>query len=202
MRLYAACALYRIVNALVIRTAFSPDEYWQSLEVAHRIVFGCAFTYSASPEHFLPMLHLGTTTADGDAISTTACAPRVTVLAVPQVRALDLGVGSRPARSCAPVTVRGALPAAAAGGLGHHGSGGGCPEGRAGPAGGRRRRGGPRRSEAALRPLGRQVRDARHASPYTPRSGAQHSRITSPTVRHCNSEGRLSCCAGGRWSAN
>ncbi|VDK88379.1 unnamed protein product [Dibothriocephalus latus] len=32
--------LFRIVNALIIRTTFVPDEYWQSVEVAHRWTFG------------------------------------------------------------------------------------------------------------------------------------------------------------------
>jgi phosphatidylinositol glycan class B len=32
--------LYRAVNALVVDTYFSADEYYQSLEVAHKIVFG------------------------------------------------------------------------------------------------------------------------------------------------------------------
>jgi GPI mannosyltransferase 3 len=36
----AVCLALRVINALLIRTTFSPDEYWQSLEVAHRIVFG------------------------------------------------------------------------------------------------------------------------------------------------------------------
>lgn len=32
--------VFRTVNALLSYTAFVPDEYWQSLEVAHRMVFG------------------------------------------------------------------------------------------------------------------------------------------------------------------
>nr|VZI42821.1 unnamed protein product [Spirometra erinaceieuropaei] len=32
--------LFRLFNALVIRTTFVPDEYWQSVEVAHRWAFG------------------------------------------------------------------------------------------------------------------------------------------------------------------
>ena len=31
---------FRVLNALVCTTAFVPDEYWQSLEVAHRMAFG------------------------------------------------------------------------------------------------------------------------------------------------------------------
>ena len=30
----------RSVNALVIQTAFVPDEYWQSVEVAHKMAYG------------------------------------------------------------------------------------------------------------------------------------------------------------------
>ncbi|TYZ57405.1 hypothetical protein PybrP1_011513, partial [[Pythium] brassicae (nom. inval.)] len=31
---------FRVWNALFVRTTFSPDEYWQSTEVAHRLAFG------------------------------------------------------------------------------------------------------------------------------------------------------------------
>lgn len=31
---------FRIVNALLCSTFFQPDEFYQSLEVAHRLVFG------------------------------------------------------------------------------------------------------------------------------------------------------------------
>ena len=37
---FAACVLFRVVNALCVRTFFSADEYWQSVEVAHKLVFG------------------------------------------------------------------------------------------------------------------------------------------------------------------
>ncbi|KAK9824054.1 hypothetical protein WJX72_007382 [[Myrmecia] bisecta] len=40
LQLYAVCIGWRLLNALLIRTAFNPDEYWQSLEVAHRLAFG------------------------------------------------------------------------------------------------------------------------------------------------------------------
>jgi phosphatidylinositol glycan class B len=33
----------RVLQAVTLRTAFDPDEYWQSLEIAHRIVFGYGF---------------------------------------------------------------------------------------------------------------------------------------------------------------
>lgn len=39
-RIFGLCLAIRIVNALLIQTYFNPDEHWQALEVAHRIVFG------------------------------------------------------------------------------------------------------------------------------------------------------------------
>lgn len=32
--------IFRILNALIVRTYFNPDEYWQGPEVAHVLVFG------------------------------------------------------------------------------------------------------------------------------------------------------------------
>ena len=37
----ALCASVRVIQALLVQTYFNPDEYWQSLEVAHHIAFGC-----------------------------------------------------------------------------------------------------------------------------------------------------------------
>lgn len=37
---FISCLLFRSVNALLIHTYFNPDEHWQALEVAHRVVFG------------------------------------------------------------------------------------------------------------------------------------------------------------------
>lgn len=34
---------FRLINAFICTTFFVPDEYWQSLEVAHRMVFGYPF---------------------------------------------------------------------------------------------------------------------------------------------------------------
>mmetsp|Transcript_21034 Transcript_21034/g.27199 ORF Transcript_21034/g.27199 Transcript_21034/m.27199 type:complete len:543 (-) Transcript_21034:234-1862(-) len=31
---------FRIINALVVKTYFTPDEFWQSLEVAYQVIFG------------------------------------------------------------------------------------------------------------------------------------------------------------------
>eukprot|EP01048_Picozoa_sp_COSAG05_P021833 COSAG05_NODE_4146_length_1653_cov_1.480051_1_plen_199_part_00 len=39
-RLLALLWLYRSLNAIAVRTYFNPDEYWQSLEVAHKMAFG------------------------------------------------------------------------------------------------------------------------------------------------------------------
>lgn len=38
----ALALVVRLSQALLVRTAFAPDEYWQSIEVAHRLVFGWA----------------------------------------------------------------------------------------------------------------------------------------------------------------
>ncbi|KAG6739793.1 hypothetical protein POTOM_057408 [Populus tomentosa] len=38
--IFTLCLAFRIANSLLIQTYFNPDEHWQSLEVAHRIVFG------------------------------------------------------------------------------------------------------------------------------------------------------------------
>lgn len=50
----------RMAHALLIRTSFSPDEYWQCLEVAHRLVFGCAVASSTPvPGLKLHLSHCG-----------------------------------------------------------------------------------------------------------------------------------------------
>ena len=36
-------AALRLLQGLLVRGVFSPDEYWQSLEVAHRVVFGYGY---------------------------------------------------------------------------------------------------------------------------------------------------------------
>lgn len=40
MSILVLCLCLRLLNGLLIRTAFAPDEYWQGPEVAHRMVFG------------------------------------------------------------------------------------------------------------------------------------------------------------------
>ncbi|KAN0064538.1 glycosylphosphatidylinositol anchor biosynthesis [Thecaphora frezii] len=42
-RLFALLLAFRLINALLTRTYFQPDEHWQSQEVAHTIVFGYGF---------------------------------------------------------------------------------------------------------------------------------------------------------------
>lgn len=39
-KVFIGCLLFRFVNALLVHTYFNPDEHWQALEVAHRVVFG------------------------------------------------------------------------------------------------------------------------------------------------------------------
>ncbi|XP_042472701.1 mannosyltransferase APTG1 [Zingiber officinale] len=39
-RVWTFALAFRAANALLVQTYFNPDEHWQSLEVAHRIVFG------------------------------------------------------------------------------------------------------------------------------------------------------------------
>ncbi|KAF9372880.1 hypothetical protein CPB97_000960 [Podila verticillata] len=39
----ASLLVYRAVNACLVKTYFSPDEYWQALEVGHRITFGYGY---------------------------------------------------------------------------------------------------------------------------------------------------------------
>ena len=38
--IFVLLVAFRIINAVLCQTAFVPDEPWQSLEVAHRMVFG------------------------------------------------------------------------------------------------------------------------------------------------------------------
>ena len=44
-KVWCAVLVFRLVNALLVRTYFNPDEYWQSLEIAHRLVFGYGYEY-------------------------------------------------------------------------------------------------------------------------------------------------------------
>ena len=41
--LFLGLIALRVVNSLLIQTSFVPDEYWQSIEVAHNMVFEYPF---------------------------------------------------------------------------------------------------------------------------------------------------------------
>lgn len=60
----AVCLIVRILQStLLVKTYFNPDEYWQSLEVAHRLVFGydCQLDLPHIDHHIhqLWLAHLG-----------------------------------------------------------------------------------------------------------------------------------------------
>eukprot|EP01135_Chromosphaera_perkinsii_P010388 Nk52_evm60s2118 gene=Nk52_evmTU60s2118 len=42
-KIFLGICLFRQYNALFVSTTFSPDEYWQSLEVAHYLVYGYGY---------------------------------------------------------------------------------------------------------------------------------------------------------------
>lgn len=33
------CVVFRLINCFLVQSSFVPDEYWQSLEVSHHMVF-------------------------------------------------------------------------------------------------------------------------------------------------------------------
>ena len=39
-KLLASLVVFRVLNALVVRTSFTPDEFWQGPEPAHLLAFG------------------------------------------------------------------------------------------------------------------------------------------------------------------
>lgn len=39
-KLLASLVAFRVLNALVVRTSFTPDEFWQGPEPAHLLAFG------------------------------------------------------------------------------------------------------------------------------------------------------------------
>ncbi|TPP57969.1 Mannosyltransferase [Fasciola gigantica] len=50
-KLFAFLVVFRLFNALIQQTAFVPDEFWQSIEVAHHWVFGYgSFTWEWRPD--------------------------------------------------------------------------------------------------------------------------------------------------------
>ena len=42
--IYLFVILYRIFNSLVVKSFFSPDEYWQSIEIAHKLTYKYTLT--------------------------------------------------------------------------------------------------------------------------------------------------------------
>lgn len=55
---WAAVLAFRLWNALFVRTVFSPDEFWQSAEVAHRLAFGYGhLCVDTRYEILLPVAH-------------------------------------------------------------------------------------------------------------------------------------------------
>ncbi|KAF9085481.1 glycosylphosphatidylinositol anchor biosynthesis [Mortierella sp. GBA35] len=42
-RIITSLILFRLINATLVKTFFSPDEYWQALEVGHNITFGYGY---------------------------------------------------------------------------------------------------------------------------------------------------------------
>ncbi|XP_021167723.2 GPI mannosyltransferase 3 [Fundulus heteroclitus] len=70
LRVAVFTVVFRLVNCLLVQTSFVPDEYWQSLEVAHRMVFNYGyltwewkagirgFTYPLFFAFFYKILHL------------------------------------------------------------------------------------------------------------------------------------------------
>lgn len=47
--LTALAVAVRVLNCALVRTSFVPDEYWQSLEVAHRMAFRYPLAVRAGP---------------------------------------------------------------------------------------------------------------------------------------------------------
>ena len=75
-------AATRVIQASLLETYFNPDEYWQSLEVAHLLAFGCGAGLWRA--------------AAVDAESSVNVHP--TAASCMQVRTQDLGVGCRSSR--------------------------------------------------------------------------------------------------------
>ena len=50
---FGAIWAWRAAQAVLVCTYFNPDEYWQSLEVAHEMVFGCG----PPPQRCQPLCH-------------------------------------------------------------------------------------------------------------------------------------------------
>lgn len=54
---FVLCIAFRFMNAYLTRTYDNPDEYWQSQEVAHNIVFGYGYKTWEWREHIRSYAH-------------------------------------------------------------------------------------------------------------------------------------------------
>ncbi|KAL7980276.1 hypothetical protein Chor_014605 [Crotalus horridus] len=98
--LLALSLAVRLACCFSVRTSFVPDEYWQSLEVAHRAAFGYPGTAGVGGGRALLPI------------------PPVESLTARQIREPDLGVGRGPAQPSLPAALRRPLQGAAAAGQG------------------------------------------------------------------------------------
>lgn len=103
---WAAVVAFRLWNSLFVRTSFNPDEYWQSTEVAHRLVFGYGY--------------LSVTSSQTPICDTTLILFKKTLLKL-FLHLQDVGVAGRrsAARVRSPGAVYGALQASGAPGMLH-----------------------------------------------------------------------------------
>ncbi|CAK7338082.1 unnamed protein product [Dovyalis caffra] len=82
--IFTLCFAFRIANSLLIQTYFNPDEHWQALEVAHRIVFGLETVLTLVGLYYWPCMGVSSSKAPlvsrkwGLAIAALACAIRPT----------------------------------------------------------------------------------------------------------------------------
>lgn len=73
----AACLVVRILQfTLLVKTFFNPDEYWQSLEVAHRLVFGCVgYKRGWHTHQHAPSSAMASSLGNGRRASAPTCTP-------------------------------------------------------------------------------------------------------------------------------
>ena len=56
--IFSFILIFRIINSFCIKTMFVPDEYWQSLEVAHKMVFGYGYlSWEWTRDHIRSYIH-------------------------------------------------------------------------------------------------------------------------------------------------
>lgn len=114
---FSRLLLFRIALALVLRTDFTPDEHWQSIEVAHRWVFGVGhLTWEWQPcvalrgflhPSIFALLYAIISALGLDTPYIVAYAPRLLMGVFAAF--MDLGVYSITEKLCGPVVARLAL---------------------------------------------------------------------------------------------